>query len=51
VERVLSHRRSKATLWVLTREELAGRFDRTIMFEQGRLISDIRNSDAGEKVA
>jgi putative ABC transport system ATP-binding protein len=51
VERVLSHRRSKATLWVLTREELAERFDRTIMFDQGRLISDIRNSDAGEKVA
>jgi putative ABC transport system ATP-binding protein len=51
VERVLSYRRSKATLWVLTREELAGRFDRTIMFDQGRLISDIRNSDAGEKVA
>ena len=51
VERVLSHRRSKATLWVLTREELASRFDRTMVFEQGRVTSDVRNQASGEKVA
>ena len=40
VERVLNHRQSRATLWVLTKDDLAPHFDRTLVFEQGRLKSD-----------
>lgn len=51
VDRVLNHRQSRATLWVLTREELASRFDRTLHFEEGRLKSDTRNHRSDERVA
>ena len=51
VERVLAHRKRKATLWVLTREELADRFDRTLVFEEGRLKTDTQRRQAGEMVA
>lgn len=40
VRRVLDHRRSRATLWVLTKDDLAPMFDRTLVFEHGRLKSD-----------
>jgi putative ABC transport system ATP-binding protein len=40
VERVLNYRKSRATLWVLTKDDLAPGFDRTLQFEQGRLKSD-----------
>ena len=40
VDRVLKHRAGKATLWVLTKDDLAGRFDRVLRFEHGRLTED-----------
>ncbi len=40
VERVLAHRKGKATLWVLTKHDLADRFDRVLHFDHGRLTSD-----------
>jgi putative ABC transport system ATP-binding protein len=40
VERVLKHRAGKATIWTLTKEDLAGRFDRVLVFEHGRLVAD-----------
>jgi ABC-type multidrug transport system fused ATPase/permease subunit len=40
VERVLAHRKGKATLWVLTKNDLADRFDRVLHFDHGRLTSD-----------
>jgi putative ABC transport system ATP-binding protein len=40
VERVLAHRKGKATLWVLTKADLASRFDRVLHFEHGKLTSD-----------
>jgi putative ABC transport system ATP-binding protein len=40
VERVLAHRKGKATLWVLTKADLASRFDRVLNFDHGRMISD-----------
>lgn len=51
VERVLAARRSRGTLWVLTRDELASRFDRTLVFEQGRLKSDSGPAPQGARVA
>jgi putative ABC transport system ATP-binding protein len=47
VDRVLAHRRSRATLWVLTKDDLAERFDRTLIFENGRLTSDTLATGAG----
>lgn len=40
VERVLNYRKSRATLWVLTKDDLAPNFDRTLQFDQGRLRAD-----------
>jgi putative ABC transport system ATP-binding protein len=40
VERVLAHRKGKATLWVLTKADLASRFDRVLHFDRGKLTSD-----------
>ena len=40
VERVLKHRAGKATLWVLTKDDLASRFERVLVFEHGRLAAD-----------
>ena len=40
VDRVLAFRKSRATLWVLTKDNMADRFDRTIVFEGGRITSD-----------
>jgi putative ABC transport system ATP-binding protein len=40
VERVLAHRKGKATLWVLTKNDLADRFDRVLHFDHGKLIGD-----------
>jgi putative ABC transport system ATP-binding protein len=47
IDRVLAHRKSKATLWVLTRDEWAQRFDRTLQFEGGRLKADTMTSGPG----
>jgi putative ABC transport system ATP-binding protein len=40
VDRVLKHRMGKATIWVLTKDDLASRFDRVLVFERGRLTAD-----------
>ncbi len=40
VDRVLAHRKGKATLWVLTKSDLADRFDRVLHFDHGRLTAD-----------
>jgi len=40
VDRVLAHRKGKATLWVLTKADLAGRFDRVLQFDHGKLVAD-----------
>jgi len=48
VERVLKHRKGKATLWVLTKDDLAERFDRVLTFEHGRLTNDKRNEGVRE---
>jgi putative ABC transport system ATP-binding protein len=40
VDRVLAHRKGKATLWVLTKSDLASRFDRVLQFDHGKLIAD-----------
>ncbi len=40
VDRVLSYRRGKATLWVLTKDDLGPRFDRVLVFDHGRLVAD-----------
>jgi putative ABC transport system ATP-binding protein len=40
VERVLAHRKNKATVWVLTKADLADRFDRVLQFDHGKLLAD-----------
>lgn len=40
VDRVLKHRAGKATIWTLTKDDLASRFDRVLVFEHGRLAAD-----------
>jgi putative ABC transport system ATP-binding protein len=40
VDRVLARRKGRATLWVLTKDDLSSRFDRVLSFEHGRLIDD-----------
>lgn len=40
VERVLKHRKGRATLWVLTKDDLARCFDRVLAFDHGRLVDD-----------
>jgi len=40
VDRVLAHRKGRATIWTLTKEDLASRFDRVLAFDHGRLVSD-----------
>ena len=40
VDRVLARRKGRATLWVLTKDDLAPRFDRVLVFEHGRLVAD-----------
>jgi putative ABC transport system ATP-binding protein len=40
VDRVLAHRKGKATLWVLTKTDLASRFDRVLHFDHGKITTD-----------
>ena len=40
VERVLKHRKGRATLWILTKDDLARCFDRVLAFDHGRLVDD-----------
>ena len=40
VDRVLDHRRGKGTVWVLTKDDLAGHFDRVVTFDHGRIVGD-----------
>jgi len=40
VDRVLAYRRGKGTVWVLTKDDLAPRFERVLVFDHGRLIAD-----------
>jgi putative ABC transport system ATP-binding protein len=40
VDRVLARRKGRGTLWVLTKDDLAPRFDRVLTFEHGRLVDD-----------
>lgn len=47
VERVLACRRSRATIWVLSKDDLADRFERTLLFENGRLKADSLATGAG----
>jgi putative ABC transport system ATP-binding protein len=48
VDRVLKHRKGQATVWILTKEDLASSFDRTLKFEHGRVVSNALNSDLNE---
>lgn len=48
VDNVLAHRKGRATLWVLTKDDLSGRFDRSLMFDHGRLVSDRLRDDIRE---
>jgi putative ABC transport system ATP-binding protein len=48
VDRVLAHRKGKATLWVLTKADLAGRFDRVLHFDHGKLTADNAQTGARE---
>jgi len=48
VDRVLKLRKGKATLWVLTKDDLAGRFDRVLTFEHGKLTNDRTNEGVRE---
>ncbi len=47
VEQVLHARKSRATVWVLTKDDLSEKFHRTIRFEEGRLVSDISQNRLG----
>jgi putative ABC transport system ATP-binding protein len=40
VDRVLSYRRGRATFWVLTKDDLAARFDRVVTLDHGRVVGD-----------
>jgi putative ABC transport system ATP-binding protein len=48
VDRVLKHRLARSTLWVLTKIDLADRFDRAITFDHGRLTSDFSDKAVHE---
>ncbi len=48
VDRVLARRKGRATLWVLTKEDLAPHFDRVLVFERGRLVADKLQSALSE---
>jgi putative ABC transport system ATP-binding protein len=48
VERVLARRKGRATLWVLTKEDLAPQFDRILAFDHGRLVTDKLQSALSE---
>jgi putative ABC transport system ATP-binding protein len=48
VERVLAHRKGKATLWILTKADLADRFDRVLHFDHGKLTADKAQSGVRE---
>jgi putative ABC transport system ATP-binding protein len=48
VDRVLARRKGRATLWVLTKEDLAPHFDRVLVFEHGRLVADKLQSALSE---
>jgi putative ABC transport system ATP-binding protein len=50
VDRVLARRKGRGTLWVLTKDDLAPRFDRVLVFEHGRLVAD-RAQDAFQEAA
>ncbi len=40
VDRVLAYRQGKGTVWVLSKDDLALRFDRVLVFDHGRLVTD-----------
>jgi ABC-type multidrug transport system fused ATPase/permease subunit len=40
VDRVLAYRRGRGTLWVLTKDDLAARFDRVVTLDHGRVVGD-----------
>ena len=40
VDRVLTYRRGKGTVWVLSKDDLAMRFERVLSFDHGRLVGD-----------
>ncbi|MBI1210237.1 MAG: ATP-binding cassette domain-containing protein [Alphaproteobacteria bacterium] len=50
VDRVLAYRRGRGTVWVLTKDDLAPRFDRVVTFDHGRVVGD-RTREAGARVA
>jgi putative ABC transport system ATP-binding protein len=50
VDRVLAFRRGRATVWVLTKDDLAARFDRMLTLDHGRLVGD-RAREALARVA
>lgn len=48
VDNVLAHRKGRGTLWVLTKDDLSDRFDRSLMFDHGRLVADRTRDDIRE---
>lgn len=48
VNNVLAHRKGRATLWILTKDDLSERFDRSLMFDHGRLVADRLRDDVRE---
>ncbi|MCE9523522.1 MAG: ABC transporter ATP-binding protein, partial [Alphaproteobacteria bacterium] len=48
VESVLARRQGRGTLWILTKDDLASRFDRTLVFEHGRLVADKARTEQRE---
>lgn len=40
VDRVLAYRRGRGTVWVLTKDDLAARFDRVVTLDHGRVMGD-----------
>jgi putative ABC transport system ATP-binding protein len=40
VNRVLAYRQGRGTVWVLTKDDLAARFDRVITLDHGRVVTD-----------
>jgi putative ABC transport system ATP-binding protein len=48
VDNVLAHRKGRGTLWILTKDDLSDRFDRSLMFDHGRLVADRARDDVRE---
>ena len=40
VDRVLAYRHGRGTVWVLTKDDLAARFDRVVTLDHGRVVTD-----------